>query len=85
MQRRCVRHAVIVIRPALLHYQQGRRLGQMAIQQFIELMTGIDPGHDHGAKPNQGNQPQHQNLQARLQGAQSAPPTHAASGLRSTV
>ena len=88
VQGRRVGHLVIVVMvhlTALLHHQQGCRLGQVAVQQFVEFMAGIGPGHDCGAEPHHGHQPQHQRQQARLQRAQCTQPVHAVFMSRSTT
>jgi hypothetical protein len=77
---------LIPVGVALLHHQQGGGLGQMAVQQFIEFMARIKPGHGCGTKPDHRDQCEQLRQQAGLQRRLAHAPRHARPcGWRNTV
>jgi hypothetical protein len=59
----------------LLGHQQRRRLGQVGIQQFVQLVLGALPGQGRRRQPNRQRADQQQRQQPRLQRPPPAHPT----------
>ena len=67
----------------LLHDQQCRGLGQVAIEQFIELVACIPKGRNGSAQPDHRHDSHYQHDKSQLQGRKTAE-VHAA-GIFATV
>jgi len=65
LQHRCVRHIVVV--PLGMHHQQGSRLRQMAVEQFIHFGLRIAQGKHPRSDPDDGGKTQRQQQQPGLQ------------------
>jgi len=57
----------------LLRHQQGRGLGQVAVEQFIEFVANVEPGQRGSRQPDDDHASEHPGDEAALQRTRALP------------
>jgi hypothetical protein len=53
----------------LLHHEDGGRLRQMAVEQFLEFVASVEPGRHGSGQPDRDDQPEQQHQKSALERA----------------